>query len=375
VSDFETRWRDLISGSTHSWWAPPARAGLAALSALYAAVVTGYRAGFDIGLLRSERLPCPVVSVGNLTVGGTGKTTTVRWLARRLQEWGLRPAILSYGYRAGATDAVTVVAGPDGIRVPADVSGDEPQLLARSLPGVPVLIGRKRVRSGRRAWDEFRPDACILDDAFQYWRLVKDAEIVLVNATNPFGYGRLLPRGMLREPLRCLRRAHAAIITHAAWSGAADRQKLRAELLRRNPALAIAEARHIPVALRDHATGETVPVETLREGRWLALSSLGQPESFERTVIELGAGSPAIARFRDHHPYTQADLEAVGGQVRGGGLAGVVTTEKDSVKISPGWLCGVPCRVLEIDLQFMSGQDTIETLLRSQIGSSKAAVE
>jgi tetraacyldisaccharide 4'-kinase len=375
VSDFESRWRELISGETRAWWAPAARGGLGALSALYAGLVTGYRAGFDLGLLRAERLPCPAIGVGNLTVGGTGKTTTVRWLARRMVEWGLRPAVLSYGYRAGSKDSVTVVAGPEGIRKPVEVSGDEPQLLARSLPGVPVLVGRKRVRSGRAAWEQFRPDACILDDAFQYWRLVKDVEIVLVNATNPFGYGRLLPRGMLREPLGSLRRAHAALITHAAWSDPAEREKLRAALLRRNPDLVLAEARHVPVRLRDHATGERLPLEAVREGRWLALSSLGQPESFERTLAELGARDLEVARFRDHHPYAAGDLAPLADRVRAAGLSGMVTTEKDSVKIAPGWLSGVPCRVLEIDLQFLSGQDAVEALLRSRTGIAEAQVE
>ena len=336
--------------------------------------ITTYRAGCDMGLLRPTRLPCRVISIGNLTVGGTGKTTTVRWIARRLLERGLRPAILSRGYGAQAATrntgddrkTVTVVAGPEGVRLPTSASGDEPQLLARSLPGVPVLIGKRRVLSGRHAVAEFAVDACILDDAFQYWRLVKDLEVVLVNATNPFGYGRILPRGMLREPPRALRRADAAIVTHAAWADEGERDRLRGQLLRWNPSLVLAEARHVPVMLRDHQTGAAIPLDVLRERKWLALSALGQPGAFERTLAELGAVEPASARFPDHHAYAEADLAAVTDRVHREQLAGVVTTEKDSVKIPAGWLRDTRCCVVEIDLQFLDGQERIETLLRGR---------
>ncbi|HTE20038.1 MAG TPA: tetraacyldisaccharide 4'-kinase, partial [Armatimonadota bacterium] len=373
-SDWESRWHSVVSGEDRSWRASLGRGGLGLLAGLYELGITTYRAGFDTGLLRPTRLPCPVISIGNLTVGGTGKTTTVRWIARRLLERGLRPAILSRGYGAKSParhtadddEAVTVVAGPEGVRLPTSASGDEPQLLARSLPGVPVLIGKKRVLSGRHAVAEFGIDACILDDAFQYWRLEKDLEIVLVNATNPFGYGRILPRGMLREPLRALRRADAAILTHAAWADEGERDRLREQLLKWNPGLELAEARHVPVLLRDHRTGAAVELDVVRERKWLALSALGQPGAFERTLAELGAVEPASARFPDHHAYTEADLAQIADRVKQEQLAGVVTTEKDSVKIPAGWLRDTPCCVVEIDLQFLDGQERIETLLRGR---------
>jgi len=371
VNDFETAWRELAAGETRAWWAGPARAGLAALSGIYGGIVCGYRAGFDLGLLRQTGLPCKVVSVGNITVGGTGKTTTVRWLVRRLVEWGLRPAVLSYGYRSEKRGSgVEIVSGPEGIRLMVEASGDEPQLLARSLPGVPVLIGKKRIASGRVACKELGANVCVLDDAFQYWRLKKDLEIVLVSAANPFGYGRLLPRGMLREPLRGLRRADAVIVTHADYLEPAKRAELSREIAAWNPRALTAEAAHCASRLRDHATGDTVPLEVLREGRWLAVSSLGQPESFERTLKELGAHVAAAARFPDHHPYSEADLRAVSQRVDREGLAGVVTTEKDAVKIPAPWLAGVRCCVLEVDLRFLSGQDGLESLIRSRLSAN-----
>ncbi|MFN3652866.1 MAG: tetraacyldisaccharide 4'-kinase [Armatimonadota bacterium] len=375
MSDFETRWREVISGEAGDWWAPLARGGLGALAGLYAGVVGGYRLGFDLRLLHAASLPCRVVSIGNITVGGTGKTTTTRWLVRRLQEWGRRPAILSHGYRAGEAaetkqerPPVTVVSDSHQVLAPVETSGDEPQLLARSLPGVPVLIGRKRVLTARHAYEQLGVDTCVVDDGFQYWRLKKDLEIVLLNATNPFGYGRLVPRGMLREPLRGLRRAHAAILTHAARVEPSERDKLRAQIRKLNPHLVLAEARHVPVCLREAATGARLPLESLREGRWLALSSLGSPESFERTLVELGARNPAPARFRDHHPYRREELAQVVQQVTREGLSGVVTTEKDFVKIPVEWLAGTDYRVLEVDLELLSGRDELEALVRTRVG-------
>lgn len=369
MSRLEQGWREVVSGESRAWWAGPARAGLAALSAPYAAGISGYRALFDLGLIRPAKLPCAVISVGNITVGGTGKTTTVRWLVRRLQEWGRRPAILSRGYRAGEGGAkTTVVAGPEGLRQDVKAGGDEPVVLARSLPGVPVIIGRKRVASGRLACEEFHPDVLVLDDAFQYWRLQKDLEILLVDATNPFGYGSVFPRGMLREPLRGVRRAHAAILTHAAWASEGKRAAVRKALQARMPGGVLAEARHVPVRLRDFATAAEEPLEALRDGGWLAVSGLGRPDAFRHTLAEVGASHVAGAPFPDHHAYTASDLRAVVQRARSEGLAGIVTTEKDAVKWDPAWLDGARCLVLEIDLQLLSGQAELERLIRGRVG-------
>ncbi len=367
--DFERGWREVISGESRQPWAPAARAGLSALSALYGGSVAAYRAAVAMGLVRVETLPCPTVSIGNLTVGGTGKTTTVRWLARRLHSSGMRPAILSYGYRLGATkvekNRATIVSDGETVLEPASVSGDEPQMLARSLPGVPVVIGRRRVKTGRVAWERFQPDVVLLDDAFQYWRLAKDLEIVLIDAENPFGYGHLLPRGLLREPVTALKRAHAAIVTHADRIDPDGRAAVAEELRRINPALALAQARHRSVGWRDDA-GVAVTVDEVREGRWLAVSSLGLPESFERSLTDLGVAFEA-ARFPDHHPYTRQEVAEVCARVKREGLAGVVTTEKDSVKMGRDWTEGTAVRVLEIDLECLSGQNELDTLLHSRI--------
>ncbi len=375
-ADLETGWRELVYGRHPAPWAPAARAGLRVLGALYGAGMRSYRLQYDLGLRKAEQMPCAICSVGNLTVGGTGKTTTVRWVARRLLEWRTRPAILSYGYRAGGRGARIpgIVAGPEGVRLSAQEGGDEPQLLARSLPGVPVLIGRKRVLSARLAHAEFGATVCVMDDGFQYWKMRKDLELLLLDAQLPFGPGGVFPGGTLREPADAVRRADAVLITHASWADRRSREKLMAWIAHRaahgGAPIRVAEARHVPICLRDLDGGERLPLEALRDGRWLALSSLGQPEAFERTLSELGARTAPGGRFPDHHPYTADDLCRVRAQVDREGLAGVVTTEKDAVKLDPTWLAGARCRVLEIDLEFLSGQLELETLLRERLAQS-----
>jgi tetraacyldisaccharide 4'-kinase len=251
------------------------------------------------------------------------------------------------------------------------VSGDEPQLLARSLPGVPVLAARRRVLAGRLACAELGVDVCVLDDAFQYWRLARDLEIVLIHAADPFGGGRIFPRGALRESLAGLRRADAAILTHVDAIDAAERAALKEAVRRRNPGIVLGEARHRPVGLRVHPTEAALPLETLRGGRFAALSSLGDPASFARTLTGLGVAGTESAAFPDHHPYTEADLRSVRDRVAAGALDGIVTTEKDAVKIPAAWLGETRCLVLEIDLDFVSGENDIERLLRERTAARR----
>ena len=164
---WEERWRELVLGTGGGAPAAIARGGLWGLSLLYGSVMRVYRAAYDLGLIRTVACECRVISVGNLTVGGTGKSTTVRWLARWLREHGVNVAVLSYGYRAESEAAVTVVSNGEEVVIPESVSGDEPRMLAESLPGVPVLIGKRRQLSAQEAVSRFGVEVCVLDDAFQ----------------------------------------------------------------------------------------------------------------------------------------------------------------------------------------------------------------
>lgn len=306
-----------------------ARVGLWALSLVYAAVISIYWHLYRLGVLRRVRLRPVVFSVGNITVGGTGKTTTIQYLSRLLTERGRRTAILSYGYRAAGKDDVSVVSDGAQIQMTASDAGDEAVLLARSLPGVPVLIGRRRVLSGAEAERRFRPDVLLCDDAFQYWRLERDVDLLLVDAVEPWGYGYVLPRGLMREPKGQAKRASAFLVTHANLARPDRLDALVEELSAM--ARPVWTARHEPrglVDLEGNAAGE---LEALRGLRVLAVSSLGDPSSFEATLRSAGA-TVVPCRFADHHRYTSDEIRAVEERAAADGLR-LVTTAKDAVKL------------------------------------------
>jgi tetraacyldisaccharide-1-P 4'-kinase len=375
---WEERWRALISGQARGPGAAAARAGLAALAGLYGGVMSAYRGAYDRGLVRRVTAGCRVISVGNLTVGGTGKSTTVRWLAARLRDRGIPVAVISYGYRAGSRDAVTVVSDGHGALAPAAVGGDEPRMLAEALPGVPVLIAKRRQLAAAAAVERFGARVCVLDDAFQYWRLVKDLDLVLVDALCPFGGGHLLPRGLLREAPRQLRRADAVILTNGQRLPNQERRALGEQLRRLSPAAVLAEARHAARPLRRLGArgrgGAGVEEDSpepplLVRQRVLALSSLGNPEGFEQMLADRGA-EVVPARYPDHHRYRSEELAREAARARQEACALIVTTEKDAVKIDPGWANPTPVWVLPVALEFDAGQAALEARLDVLFGSA-----
>jgi tetraacyldisaccharide 4'-kinase len=401
-----TRWIEVVSGRDRRAQAVLARAALLPLSWLYGLVIRVYRSLYHWGILRTTTLRCHVIGVGNLTVGGTGKSTTVRWLARRLSQTGRRVAVLSYGYRPkkavlGArcsvlgregsalkerrapsaergSEATLVVSDGERVLVPVAESGDEPRMLADALPRVPVLIGPRRVASGARAVDEFGAEVCVLDDSFQYWRLRKDLEIVLVDAAVPLGYGYLLPRGLLREPPRALGRADVVLLMNGHRVPAERRQELLARLARLAPRTLLLEGRHRPTGLRDLFAQEALPLAWLNGRGVIALSSLGNPEGFEQTLRELAADVVETRRFPDHHRYTREEAIVSCGLQGASSEAlppaeALVTTAKDAPKLLEA-LGGVavgqplptmPVLVLEIDLDLADdGAARLDRVLR-----------
>lgn len=350
----------LLSGEDRRISARLARTLLLPLSWLYGAGVVAYRQLYARGLLRTRTLPCRVIAVGNLTVGGTGKSTMTRWLARLLTDHGKRVAVLSYGYRAagGRGDAVTVVSDGQRLRAPVAVSGDEPRMLAEALPGVPVLVGPRRVLSGAVAAREFGAEVCLLDDGFQYWRLRKDLEIVLLDASCPFGYGYLLPRGLMREPAGSLGRADVVVLMNGHRLPGEERQALKARLGSLAPEALLCEGRHAPRSLQDLFNGTEERLAWLKGRRVAALSSLGNPEGFERSLRDLGVRELEARRFPDHHLYSVAEAEAA---LRAPACDAVITTAKDAPKLrhvlaqSRRPVERPPVFVLEVDLELTEG--------------------
>jgi len=332
------------------------------ISQAYGAAVSLRTALFTYGLARTHRLPVPVLSVGNVSVGGSGKTPFVEMLAGRLRERGERVVIILRGYR-GSTTKPIVVSDGSRVRCEPPVAADEAYLLARRLPGVAVVTGADRYRVGQVALEQVECSVIILDDGFQHLRLHRDLDIVLVDSTNPLGYGRLLPSGLLREPLEAIGRADLVVMSHADVGRDAD---LAIQAIRQYaPVAPIVRAVHRPVALVDGRSDERLGLEYLVGRRLLAVSGIANPSRFEATLVRLGALVSAHRIFPDHHRYTSADLKIIYEAAEDVGASMVVTTEKDMVKLAGLSVgeTGVPLYALSISLELIEGAGLLDAML------------
>jgi len=336
----------LVDGTARGLGPTVARLALAGTSVPYGLVIGCRNAAYDHGLLPIARAPVPVVSVGNLTLGGTGKTPLVAWLARAVTAHGLRPAIVSRGYGAARGER-----------------SDEAAELAILLPEVPHVANRDRVAGVRSAAAE-GAEVALLDDGFQHRRLFRDLDIVAVDATDPFGGGRLFPRGLLREPLSGLARAGAVVLTRATAVDAKRRNEIRRLLQAacggRLPPV-WAEATHRPVHLRS-TTSDTLPLERLVGVRVAAFAGIGNPSAFRASLATHGAQLVGFRSFPDHHAYGATDLQALGDWATGLRADLVITTLKDLVKVRAAHLGDVPLFALEIALELLPDDDAAASL-------------
>jgi tetraacyldisaccharide 4'-kinase len=309
-----------------------------------------------------------VISIGNLTVGGTGKTPLSMWLARWCLEQGWSVAILSRGYGGQRGDEPRVVAAHQVDGQVWSTVGDEPYLLAQELPRVPVVVGQDRVRSGMYAHRRFGAQVLILDDGFQHYRLARDLDIVLIDATNPFGHGALLPRGILREPLCALRRADAVVLTRvelARETLPSVRQRIR-QVYPHGPIY------HMTTTVESLVAGETHVCENAwRRRRIVAFVGIGNPSAFAATLTQLGCDVVALLVFRDHHPYTAADWRAIVAAAGRYDAAGMITTTKDQVRLDPAWQAPVPLYTLRIGVAFAEAEASLQQQLRTVITNAQ----
>ncbi len=303
-------------------------------------------------VLKSRALPCPVVAVGNLTVGGTGKTPAVELAVRTLGELGRRAAVVSRGYRR-RTSGVQVVADTASIRLDVEDAGDEPFLLARRLPGVPVVVGSNRHEAARVARERFGATAIVLDDGFQHRTLAKDLEIVMARAHRPWGNGRLFPRGPLREPLSALARAGLVVATGAAVPG--DAAEVAETVRRYAPWAPVVAARYAAVECWEAARMRPKPLADMAGLRVLAFAGIGHPDSFRRTLTDLGTVVADLVSFADHHWYTRRDLAALDDRAAALGVDVLVTTEKDWVRLRRLPLPAQVLYVVSVRLELLDG--------------------
>jgi tetraacyldisaccharide 4'-kinase len=339
---------------------PVVTAGLSALSLGYRGALRMRDLAYRVKLLRTGRLPCAVISVGNLTLGGSGKTPTVELAVRTLLELGAVPAVVSRGY-GRRTRGVHVVADREGVRADARAAGDEPLLLAERLPGVVVVVGENRYEAGRVAVERHGATALVLDDGFQHRTLAKDLEIVVVQGRAPWGNARVFPRGMLREPLAGLARAHVVVVTNPA--GAEPVQAVTATVRRFNRSAAVLAASYRYQDAIEAQTGRRVPVAELAGRRLLAFAGLGSPQGFADTLDGAGIRRVALAEFPDHHWFTPSDLHELARDARAAGAQGLITTEKDWVRLRDLPPPPLPLWVLPVRLVLESGQDVWQRLL------------
>jgi tetraacyldisaccharide 4'-kinase len=309
------------------------------------------------------KLEAKVISVGNLTVGGTGKTPAVERLTRVLQSRGRKVAILSRGYKSRPSGSskpqVRIVTDGRKIALSASEAGDEPYLLARNLSGVPVVIGKDRIAGGKYCLRNFASEVFFLDDGFQYRRLKRDLDIVLINSLNPFGNERLFPAGILREPLASLKRADLFILTRTDQVAPEHLERVKERLKGIDASIPILDSIHLPLHFEDLKSKKKCELKFIENKKVLALSSIADPASFKKTLTGLGAIVVKELRYPDHYSYTKEDLKTITRDAKG---SYIVTTEKDRVRLEPP-LGDDTVLVLKIELRITRGEEILEKML------------
>lgn len=353
------------------------RALLYACSKGFQLAVITRRFLYNVRILRDSTLGVQVIAIGNLTVGGTGKTPVVEKFARELRDQGRNVAILSRGYRSKPTpvhrwflnklllrDDTTpprVVSDGRSLLLDSEMAGDEPYMLASNLKDVVVLVDKDRVKSGRFAIEKFGCDTLLLDDGFQYWKLKgRRQDIVLIDRQQPFGNERLLPRGTLREPPSHLARASTIFITKSDGNTA----ELRRRISQVNPTAGIIECIHHPLYLEDVFTGQRLGIEYLHGRKVASLSGIAQPESFEENLVRLGAELVYAKRFADHHRFTQQEVLNVINRSKKRQAETIVTTQKDAVRFPKIDRRDLPVYFMRVEIKILSGANDFQDCVR-----------
>ena len=375
TEELEQYFLELMDGRRRRWY-DRAMCGVLFFASRCYRMGTQFRLWlYDKRVIRPHALGCLVVSIGNLSCGGTGKTPVVEVFARSLSSKGRKVAILSRGYRSKKRSMLSkmiqmfrsqkievppkVVSNGRDLLLNSEYAGDEPYMLASNLRDVAVLVDKDRVKSGGYAIDRFHTDVIILDDGFQYLMLRPHINIVLVDSTDPFGNGHVLPRGILREPIQNIRRADYIFLTKS--DGSHKIEHLKRFIRRHTKRAEIIECCHKPQYLvKLFSGGEKEPLSKLKGLRVAALSAIARPESFEGFLRQLGAELILADHYADHHRYTQQELIDFVNQAKSAGAEIIVTTEKDAVRMPRLDRCDVPIYYLRIQIDILSGRESFD---------------
>lgn len=349
---------DLVSGRRRGFGATLLRCALTLAEGPYRLGVWWRNRRYDTKPELTQRVGVPVVSVGNVTLGGSGKTPMVKWVARQLRAEGVRVGLVSRGY--GSTDG-----GPN----------DEALELEQSLPDVPHMQNRDRVAAAQLAIEELASQVIVMDDGFQHRRLGRDLDIVLLDATEPFGYGHVFPRGTLREPVRSLKRADVICLTRSDLVSASDREDIRRRAQKAAPSALWCESVTRPTGLIGVSEAfETEPIERLHGVAIAAFCGIGNPAAFRKLLESLGAEVVSFTEFADHHAYTRADIEQLEREAATSNADLIVCTHKDLVKVGVATIGDKPLRALAIDAEITVGAEGLKKLL-ARIATEAPAYE
>ncbi|MGZ4963688.1 MAG: tetraacyldisaccharide 4'-kinase [Limisphaerales bacterium] len=353
------------------------RACLHVLSKGYTGIIKLRRFLYDMRLLRDSTLGIQVIAIGNVTVGGTGKTPVVEKFARELKNQGRTVAILSRGYRSkppplpkrmwntllfrSDSTPPRIVSDGKSLLLDSETAGDEPYMLASNLKDVVVLVDKNRVKSGRYAIENFGCDTLLLDDGFQYWKLAgRRHDVVLIDCQQPFGNEHLLPRGTLREPVSHLARATTIFITKSDGNTA----ELRKRIAHYNTTAGIIECVHHPLYFEDVFTGERHGLEYVKGKRIASLSGIAQPESFEQSLVKGGAELVYSKRFADHHRFTQQEILNVINRSKKRQADAILTTQKDAVRFPKIDRRDIPILFMRVEIKILNGAEDFQDCVR-----------
>ncbi len=339
--------RNLISKKDDRFSAKLIRLLLRIVALAYAAVVALRNIGFDLGILPSYKVDATVISVGNITAGGTGKTPIVMWLCNLFAQKNIKTAIISRGYKSKT-----------------GTLGDEAAMMVKNCPLAKIITNSDRVSSARKAISQYNTEAIILDDAFQHRRIKRDLDIIAIDATCPFGFDRILPSGLLRESPNSLKRAQAAIITRTDLCTKESLEEIEGKIRNINPEILIAHSKHKIVSAR-MIKDETISIDELKQNKVFAFCGIGNPESFSKSLT--GAGLEVVGEkfFNDHQDYTRDLLEEVETLAKDSGADILLTTHKDWVKIAllAKEVLDIKCAYVAIELDITKSKQELIKLI------------
>lgn len=339
-----------------------------AISLPYRLIITFRNWLYDKKIFAVVKLPCPVISVGNITAGGTGKTPCVIMMARMLQSHGFKPAILSRGYGGSSTKSVNIVADGKNILLDSKTAGDEPFLMAQSLRSIPIIVGPQRIKTGKTAINRFGANVLICDDAMQHRQIFRDINLVLLDSQDPLGNGHILPRGKLREPIAGLKRASAFLLTRNDETPKTDSINKK-----------LSQIGNIPVFTSIHKLKDVIkgdysdkwPIADLKGKKVCAFCGIAKPDSFKKSLLAAQAHILSFDTFPDHHNYSRAELEIIKNKFYKNKADLIITTQKDGMRLQkfPEFLNMV--YMLSIELEIIPSRESFKKFILDRLAAAR----